>query len=140
MTIAVAYNNVTGEIGEHFGHAEAFAFYDYAGIDVDQCVKTIVNCSELHGHQQMADLMKEKNVAAVIVGNIGAEARTLLLSYGIVPVAGYCGDADTAATLLITGKLPIIDEGTCGGGCGGCAGGCHHDEDGNCSCGCGGCE
>lgn len=27
MKVAVAYNN--GQIGEHFGHAECFAIYDY---------------------------------------------------------------------------------------------------------------
>lgn len=138
MTIAVAYKD--GEIGEHFGHAEMFALYNYDGADVGKCVKTLIDCSDRHGHQQMADLMKEKNVDAVIVGNMGVEAKGLLLSYGIVPIVGYCGAADTASDLLITGQLPIVDAGTCGGGCGGCGGSCHHDEEGNCDCGCGGCH
>ena len=139
MIIAVAYDD--GQIGEHFGHATMFAFYDYFGADVNDCAKTLEDCSDKHGHQQMADLMREKGVDAVIVGNMGGEAKSLLLSYGIVPVVGYCGDADTAADLLITGQLPIIEADTCGGGCGGCGGSCHHDENGNCDCGCdGGCH
>jgi len=139
MIIAVAYDN--GNIGEHFGHATCFALYDYKDMDdVGSCVKTLVDCSGLHGHQQMADLMREKDVMAVITGSMGAEARGLLLSYGIVPVVGYEGDADTAADLLLTGQLPVAEGGGCGGGCGGCGGGCHHDDEGNCSCGCAGCH
>lgn len=137
MKIAVAYRD--GSIGEHFGHAEMFAIYEY-GETVNECTKKIIECTDRHGHQEMADLMKEEGVAAVLSGSMGADAKAALLAYGIVPVAGYCGDADTAADLLITGQLPIDPNGgSCGGGCGGCGGGCHHDEEGNCECGCGGC-
>ena len=132
MKIAVTYKD--GEIYEHFGHCETFAIYDYAQADVNQVTKVLVDCTDRHGHQAMADLMREQGVDAVICGNMGAEARALLLSYGIIPVAGYCGDADTAADMLITGQLPIFDDaGACGGGCGGCGG----DDDGGCGCGCG---
>ena len=137
MKIAVAYED--GKIYEHFGHAEMFAFYDYTGETVDEVTKTLVSCEGLHGHEDMAKLMKDNGVDAVIAGNMGAEAKAMLLSYGIVPVAGYCGDADTASDLLVTGQLPITEGGSCGGGCGGCGGSCHHDEEGNCDCGCGGC-
>lgn len=139
MIIAVAYDD--GQIGEHFGHAKCFALYNYENADVNEVTKTLLDCSELHGHQQMADLMRENGVDAVLSGSMGAEAKALLLSYGIVPVTGYQGDADTAADLLVTGQLPIVDGGSCGGGCGGCGGGCHHDDEGNCACGCdGGCH
>jgi predicted Fe-Mo cluster-binding NifX family protein len=87
----------------------------------------------------MADLMREKQVDAVLCGNMGPEAKSLLLSYGIIPVVGYCGNADMAADMLITGQLPGMgDDGGCGGNCGGCGGGCHHDDGGDCGCG-GGC-
>jgi len=140
MTIAVAYNN--GQINEHFGHAEQFAFYDFDGLEPGNATKRLVDCADKHGHQAMADLMRENNVDAVIVGHMGAEARAILLSYGIVPVAGYAGNADMAAEMLVTGQLPIVDEsaGMCSGGCGGCGGscGCHGgDEEGEG--GCGGC-
>lgn len=138
MKIAAAYKD--GEIFEHFGHSEMFAIYDYTGADVSECTKRLVECKELHGHKDMADLMRDNGVDAVLCGNMGAEAKSLLLSYGIVPVAGYCGDADTAADMLVTGQLPVTEGGSCGhdcgGGCGGCSGSCGEEDDGGCGCGC----
>lgn len=134
MRIAVAYQD--GEIFEHFGHCECFAIYEY-GSDVEDCAKTLVNSADRHGHKAMADLMREQQVDAVLCGSMGDEARALLLSYGIVPVAGYCGHADTAADMLVTGQLPVMEgAGACGGGCGGCGGGCHQEDAGG---DCGGC-
>ena len=77
MKVAVAYNN--GQIGEHFGHAECFAIYDYQDTNVDSCVKKLIDCTDRHGHQAMADLMRENDVDAVIVSQMGDEARALLL-------------------------------------------------------------
>ena len=141
MIIAVAYTN--GQINEHFGHAECFALYDFPDNEVEGSTKRLIECSDRHGHQAMADLMRDNNVDAVIVGNMGGEARAILLTYGIVPVAGYAGNADMAAEMLITGQLPILPEGAgaCGGGCGGCGGGCgcHDGEESGEGHGCGGC-
>lgn len=134
MKVAVAFNE--GQIFEHFGHCETFAVYDYAQADVNNCTKRLLDCSDRHGHAAMAELMREQGIDFVICGNMGGEAKNLLLSYGIIPVVGYCGDADTAADMLITGQLPIVDGGSCSGGCGGCSGGCH-EEGGDCGCGCG---
>lgn len=138
MKVAVAYNN--GQIGEHFGHAECFAIYDYEDTNVDSCVKKLINCSDRHGHQEMFELMRDNDVDAVIVAQMGDDARALLLSAGIVPVLGYCGGADMAADMLVSGLLSIVPEaGGCGGGCGGCSGcggGCGSgDDDGSCGCG-----
>ena len=145
MKIAVAYEN--GEIYGHFGHCPLFAVYEY-GEYVTDCTKTLVDTSGLQGHQAMADKMRELDVAAVIAGNMGGEGKALLLSYGIVPVVGYSGDADTASDLLVTGRLPVLSsQGGCGGGCGGgcsCGGGCGDEgcgcggDEGGCGCGCGG--
>ncbi len=139
MIIAVAYD--AGNIGEHFGHADMFALYDYPNYEVEQCTKRLIDCSDRHGHAAMAELMRENKVDMVLVGRMGPEAKSMLLSFGIVPVVGYCGDADTAADLLITGQLPLdgMEAESCGGGCGGCGGGCcgGDDADGG-SCGCGG--
>lgn len=133
MRIAVAYQD--GEIFGHFGHCPLFAIYEY-GEYVSDCQKKLVDTSMLSGHQQMADKMKELEVDAVIVGNMGGEAKAMLLSYGIVPIAGYSGDADTASDLLVTGQLPVNPgEGGCGCGCScGCGGSCSPES--GCSCGC----
>lgn len=137
MKIAVAYEN--GEIYGHFGHCPMFAVYEY-GEYVNECEKKLVDTSSLSGHQAMADKMRELDVDAVICGNMGGEGKALLLSYGIVPIVGYSGDADTASDLLVTGRLPVhpseaTGEGcSCGGSCGdgcSCGGSC---GDG-CSCG-----
>ena len=123
MRIAVAYQD--GEIGEHFGHAKLFAIYDYAEADVNRCTKKLVETGDRHGHQAMAELMREEKVDAVISGNMGGEAKAALLSMGIVPIAGFAGSADDAADLLILGQLPLMGEsGGCSGGCAGCSG-CH---------------
>ena len=135
MRIAVAYQD--GEIFGHFGHCPMFAVYEY-GEYVSDCSKKLVETSGRSGHQQMADLMKELEVDAVIVGNMGGEAKAALLSYGIVPIVGYSGDADTASDLLVTGQLPISPaDGGCGCSGGSCGCGCGGHEE---SCGCGGHE
>ena len=139
MRIAVAYDK--GMIGEHFGHAEMFAIYEYQDADVNRCTKRLVETKELHGHQAMADLMLSERVDAVISGSMGAEAKSALLRCGIVPIAGFAGNADDAADLLILGQLPIFEDGgSCSGGCAGCSGcgdgGCECGDD--CDCGCGG--
>ena len=135
IRIAVSYKD--GEIFEHFGHSEYFAIYEYDEHDLDKSVKRLVDTSAMHGHRDMADLMKRERIDAVICGQMGDEARALLLQYGIIPVPGYCGDADTAADLLVTGQLPPADGGGCSGGCGGCSG-CHGGDEGEDACGCGG--
>ena len=143
MKVAVSYKD--GEIYEHFGHAECFAIYDFDLDDMSNSTKKLIDVTDRHGHQAMADLMKAEDVAAVLSGNMGGEAKATLLSYGIVPVVGYCGDADTAAELLVLGRLPIIPGGEAGGcsggscgGCSGCGGSCDDGGGGDCGCGCGG--
>ena len=142
MRIAVAYEN--GEIYGHFGHCPMFAVYEY-GEYVNECEKKLVDTSALSGHQTMADKMRELDVDAVICGNMGGEGKALLLSYGIVPIVGYSGDADTASDLLVTGRLPVNPSESSGGGCscgGSCGDGCScggscGGEDGGCGCSCG---
>lgn len=136
MKVAVAYEN--GEIYGHFGHCPQFALYEY-GEYVSDCVKTLIDTTALSGHQAMADKMRELDVDAVLCGNMGGEGKALLLSYGIVPIVGYTGDADTAADLLVTGRLPL-NPGEEAGGCscgGSCGDGCSCSGSCGGSCGCG---
>lgn len=134
MRVAVACQD--GQIFEHFGHAQFFALYTYEDMDVTQCTKRLIDVSALHGHQAMADRLRDEGVDAVIAGNMGAEAKAALLSYGIVPVAGYCGSADDAADLLVLGRLPLYEGEDCAGDCGGCSGCSAGCGEGGCSCGC----
>lgn len=133
MRIAVPYKD--GEIFEHFGHTEMFAVYEYEGADVTKCTKRLVETGDRHGHKDMVELMRQEKIDAVICGSIGAEAKSMLLSFGIVPIAGYSGRADDASDMLILGELPMYgdDAGACSGNCSGCSGCCHDGDDG---CGC----
>lgn len=137
MVIAVSYKD--NEIFEHFGHADLFAIYTTNEEQTELLSKRLIEV-EKKGHQAVADLMKENNVDVVIVGNIGGEARRALAEYGIVAFAGFCGNSDDAAELMMLNKLPYLeDAGACSGGCGGCSGSCgdHDHGDGECGCGCG---
>lgn len=140
MKIAVAYKD--GEIYEHFGHCENFAIYDYPTEYVADVKKIVVPCGDVQGHEAVSELLKQFDVAAVIAGNMGAESIQKLLSLGIIPVYGYCGNADTAADLLVTGQLPANpNAGGCSGGCSGCSGSCGGgcdcgDGEEDCGCGC----
>ena len=101
MRIAVAYQD--GQIGEHFGHAKMFAIYEYEDADVNRCTKRLVETGDRHGHEAMAELMRDEKVDAVITGNMGGEAKAALLSLGIVPVAGFAGPADDRLQRLLHG-------------------------------------
>lgn len=143
MIIAVAYDN--GEIYEHFGHANYFAIYRTNADQTEIVEKAIVEVKET-GHQAVADLMDQNGVDVVICGMCGEGARKALAEYGIVAFAGFCGNSDDAAELMMHGQLPFLnEEGACSGGCGGCGGhdggdcgcGCGgHDDEGGCGCGC----
>ena len=115
MVIAVAYKD--NEIYEHFGHAEMFAIYKTNEDQTELVSKELVEVQE-SGHQAVADLMDSCGADVVIVGNIGPSARQALAEYGIVAFAGFCGNSDDAAELMMRGQLPFLsDEGGCGGGC-----------------------
>lgn len=133
MRIAIVYDN--GEIGSHFGHADCIAVYEYDNNDFSKCTKTLLDTTEINGHNDMVDVMLEEKVDVLMAQTMGEAAVASLLSKGIVPIHGYCGDADTAADMIITGQLPLTpaETGNCGDGCGGgCGGGCS-----SCGGGCG---
>lgn len=138
MKVAVAYNN--GEIAENFGSCTVFASYDYTGEYVTEREKALLECEPMAQPHQVAELLVQNHVEAIICGNMSADAKNILLSRGVIPIAGYCGDADTAADMLVTGQLPLDDgssSGGCSGCCGSCGGGCGGGEEESGSCGCG---
>lgn len=136
MRVAIVYDN--GEIGAHFGHADCIAVYEYDENDLVFKNKILLDTTDINGHSAMTEVMVDEKVEAVMAQTMGQEAITALLAKGIIPIAGYCGDADTAAEMLVTGSLPMeaSTDGGCGGGCGGCSGGCGCGDTGGCS-GCG---
>ena len=135
MRVAIVYDN--GEIGAHFGHADCIAVYEYDENDLDKCRKILLDTTDVNGHNAMTEVLVDEHVEAVMAQTMGQEAISALLAKGIIPVAGYKGDADTAAYMLVTGQLPMeaSTDGGCSGGCGGGCSGCG----GSCGCGDNGC-
>lgn len=144
MIIAVAYDN--GCIHEHFGHCPMFAIYESDPLDSALETKKLVEV-KTSGHEGVAELMGSLNADVVICGNIGEGGRKALAQRGIVAYAGFAGDADSAAEMMLAGELPYIPEGgACAhhhdGGCcchddGGQCGGCHDEDEHEEGCGCG---
>lgn len=135
MKVAVAYNN--GEIAENFSSCTVFASYNYTGEYVNECEKELIECPPMSDPTAMAELLTANSIEAVICGQMNADAKNILLSHGVVPIVGFCGDADTAADMLVTGQLSIggDEDGSCGGCCSGCSGCGGGDEGGSCGCG-----
>lgn len=137
MRIAVAYDN--GSIFEMYNESGFFAIYDFENADVNKCRKHLVEVGEDKSAAALARLLKQEQAEVVICGMIDAASKGLLLSSGIIPLAGYRGNADIAADMLIEGTLPMFDApGGCSGSCAGCSG-CGGDE-GDCGCDGGCCQ
>ena len=137
MKVAVAYNN--GEIAENLSSCTVFASYNYTGEYVDECEKTMLECAPMSDPTTMARLLQENEIEAVLCGQMNADAKNILLGHNVVPIVGFCGDADTAADMLVTGQLPIADASSgCSGCCGSC-GSCGSEEGGSCGCSDGSC-
>ena len=93
MRIAVPYENENGTVFQHFGHSQAFKFYD---VKEDAVEKSEVVSTQGSGHGALAGLLKENEVDALICGGIGAGALEALGSAGIRVYAGVKGAADAA--------------------------------------------
>ena len=118
MKIAVPYNN--GEIFQHFGKSEEFKIYEV--VDGQILSSTIIS-AEGAGHEALAGVLAQQDVALLICGGMGEGAKSALDAAGIQVISGVSGDVDQAIADFLAGEL--ISEGV---NCG------HHDED---ACGCG---
>lgn len=134
MKIAVTYDN--GQVFQHFGRTENFKIYT-----VEEGVVTgseILNTNGT-GHEALAGLLAEQDIALLICGGMGSGAQAALAEAGIVVFSGAEGDADAAVEAFLSGELTNAGVncdhheeeegcsggcGNCGGGCGGCGGGC----------------
>ena len=130
MKIAVTYEN--GEVFQHFGHTQAFKFYDCRDGRVES---SRVEDTGGSGHEALALYLRDRGVEALICGGIGAGAQRALAAAGIALYAGVTGDADRAVEELLAGTLRYSAVANCGHhgehhgehhhGEGGCGGRCH---------------
>ncbi len=136
MKIAVAYNIETENVFPHFGHAQAFKFFE---VDGEEMTASDVVTPEGQGHAYMINLMKENGVEVVLCGKIGSHALEGLKEEGIKVYVVPEVPASMAVKAYASGALEGMeaDSETCGdgghccggeeggSGCGGCHGGCH---------------
>ncbi len=140
MKIAVTYEN--GNVFQHFGRTENFKVYT---VENGEVVDSVVMNSNGIGHEALAGLLAENDIAVLICGGMGSGAKAALSEAGVTVFSGAEGDADEAVQAFLRGELNDAGvncdhhdheeaEGGCGGDCGsGCGGGC-----GGCGGGCGG--
>ena len=110
MRIAVPYENENGTVFQHFGHSQAFKFYD---IKEDAVEKSEVVSTQGSGHGALAGFLKENEVDALICGGIGAGAIEALRDAGIRVYAGVKGAADEAVAQHLAGTLDYTTEANC---------------------------
>ena len=121
MKIAVTYEN--GQIFQHFGHTERFKFYE---TDNTEIVNSEIIETAGSGHGALAGFLMKHGADTLICGGIGGGAQTALAETGIRVYGGVSGDADTAVTELLSGKLNYNPDVQCS----------HHEHHGeNNSCG-----
>lgn len=132
MILAVAEED--GEIAEHLGKAKTIRLFD---IEDGKIVREeSVPCLG-EGHTYMLRLLKERNVGALVCGNLGKPAIEGLLEAKVDIYPALMGDVKEAAYEYLDGSLPKVPvEHLLSGHC------CHHHpEEEGCGCCChGGCE
>ena len=78
-------------MGQHFGHAAAFAL-----VDVDRAAKTILSSLEVAAPEHQPGLLPrwlaERGVQVVIAGGMGERARMLLQAASIEVLTGVAAD------------------------------------------------
>jgi predicted Fe-Mo cluster-binding NifX family protein len=100
MKIAVACEGKT--ITEHFGHCEAFAIFEAQGM---QIVNKQFVPNPGHKPGFLPVFLHEKGVNVIISGGMGGGAVDIFNDKGIEVITGASGDAETAASNYLQGKL-----------------------------------
>lgn len=134
MVIAIPYNNENGEVGQHFGKADFFKFYELD--DYARLVDSFVAEPTGKGHTAVCDFLMSHNVEIVICRHLGQEALDILQANEIAVYVDAEGPADEIIVQLVDAALEQATTANCGGGC---AGGCCGGSDAGADCGCGGC-
>ena len=108
MKIAVTYQN--GQIFQHFGHCEAFKFYN---VEDNAVVSSEIVSAVGSGHGALAGFLKTHGADTLICGGIGGGARTALAEAGIELFPGASGSADAAVQSLLNGTLVFNPDTVC---------------------------
>ena len=119
MVVAVTYKD--GEVFQHFGHTEAFKFYN---VKEGKVIYSEVIEPTGFGHGTLATFLKARNVDVLICGGIGGGARNALAAQGIELYPGASGNADQQVENYIAGSLHYDPDTTCNH---------HHGEDHDCA-------
>ena len=134
MVIAVTYDKETGNVGQHFGHAEYFKLYE---VENGRIMDSAVVQPFGRGHEAVVATMEDYSVALVICQNIGDGAMNGLAQAGIAVCPDVEGAADDAIEAFMQGNLQIRMAPNCD--CDHTEGSCCGGSDAGCGSGCGGC-
>ena len=126
MKIAVAYDNGSGNVFQHFGKSENFKVYE---VEDSKVVNSEVIGTDGLSHCTLASMLAEKSVDVLVCGGIGKGAIDALSEQGLEVVSGAEGNADEAVEKFLKGELESAGmtcsedhDHSCGGH--GCHGGC----------------
>ena len=108
MKIAVSYEN--GMIFQHFGRTQRFKVYE---VQDGNLVDMRVVGTNGTGHGALAGMLKILGIDVLICGGMGAGAKNALAAQGIQVCGGVSGNADTAVSDYILGKLVYSDAANC---------------------------
>lgn len=152
MRIAVAYENESGQVYQHFGSTQKFKLYE---LDEGGIVSTSLVDTNGSGHSALASFLCGLGVDAVVCGGIGVGMQQALMEERVLIYGGVTGDADEAVKAFLGNRLEFSPDAVCAdpnhehadGSCGcgghhhengesGCCGGRHHEHaEGGCGCG-----
>ncbi|MBQ4556658.1 MAG: dinitrogenase iron-molybdenum cofactor biosynthesis protein [Clostridia bacterium] len=108
MRIAIPFENEN--IFGHFGHADAFKFYE---IENNKIVTMKILPTLGSGHGALAGFLSAHDIDTLICGGIGAGAKKALEEVGITIYGGVSGNADIAVHSFMAGKLEYDPEVHC---------------------------
>lgn len=108
MKIAVTYEN--GMVFQHFGRTQRFKVYE---VQDGNLVDMRVVGTNGTGHSALAGMLKILGIDVLICGGMGAGAKNALAAQGIQVCGGVSGNADTAVSDYILGKLVYSDAANC---------------------------
>lgn len=105
LRLAIA---VSGEeVAQHFGHCDFFQIYNIKDKKIVSEEKII---NPPHQKGMLPKFLQEKQINAVITGNLGSLAVTNLEDLGIVPIRGVKGKVSDVLKAFIDDALVSTDE------------------------------